>query len=169
MTRSCKHLVVLAQTWVPFVIWADGRHQHSGEWWLWLLLTKVLRFITPALATLMRCSLRTMLEWFVAVSDIVEEMLKQRGMKQWVFLRHVDTHYLVFLCKEGSADTMDRCITPALRSICKNTEVINKCDTIPHSRIHPFHRGNQRTWNTLHPSKGPDFRFRSYSRLWKCI
>lgn len=84
MTRSFKHLVVLVQTWVPFVILADGRYQQSGERWLWLLLTKVLRFITPALAPLMWFSLWAMLERFVAISDIIEEMLKQAAWEPYI-------------------------------------------------------------------------------------
>lgn len=60
------------------------------------MLTKVLLWVAPAFPTLVRIALWAVLEGFVTISDIIEEM------------------NLVLLGKKCSTNAMDRCISPAL-------------------------------------------------------
>jgi len=61
--------------------------------------TKVLILITPAFAFLVSDALRTMLEWFMAVSNVVEEM------------------YLLFSSKQSSTDAVHGSVSPTLYCI----------------------------------------------------
>ena len=68
--------------------------------------TEVLFFVTPAFASLVIFALRTMLERFVSITDITEEV------------------YLIFACKKRCANTMHGCISPTLQVVpyedCRN-------------------------------------------------